>query len=63
MAAECALNALDIRVAKRIYQEVLADAGMVMSLERLEAIDDRNELLGHVAAIFSDFDLAQVQFI
>jgi WD repeat-containing protein 19 len=63
MVAETALNALDLKIAKRLYRQNLADAGMVMTISRIETIEDKNELLGHVATIFSDFDLAQQYFL
>lgn len=63
LVAETALSVLDLKTARRIYQQILSDAGMVITLNRLGAIEDRNELLGHVAVIFGDFDLAQVSLM
>jgi hypothetical protein len=37
------------------------DAGMVLTVSRLERVEDRNELLGHIATVFYQFDLAQVK--
>ena len=59
--AETALKQGDLRSAKRIYQQVLRDAGMVVSLKRLEKIEDKAELMGHISVIFKQFDLAQVK--
>ncbi len=60
--AETALELLDLNVAARIYQQILSDASVAITIDRLRNIEDRNELLGHIAVIFKNFDLAQVYF-
>ena len=60
MLAEAALHSLDINTAKRIYRQILGDAGMVMNLERIQGVEEKCELLGHIAVIFEDFQSAQV---
>ncbi|KAJ3330817.1 WD repeat-containing protein 19 [Blyttiomyces sp. JEL0837] len=63
MAAEAALHSLDLQTAKRIYRQVLHNAGMVTTLSDIEATEDRLVLAGHVAVIFGDFDHAQDLFL
>ncbi|KAI8918944.1 hypothetical protein BC831DRAFT_481578 [Entophlyctis helioformis] len=63
MLAEAALHSLDVSTAKRIYRQMLGDAGMVLNLERIEAVEERIELQGHVAVIFGDFNMAQQCFL
>jgi hypothetical protein len=58
--AETALGLLDLNSAARIYQQILSDANIAITIDRIKKIQDRKELLGHVAVIFKDFDLAQV---
>eukprot|EP00842_Homolaphlyctis_polyrhiza_P006436 jgi/Hompol1/6794/HPOL_005093-RA len=59
MLAEAALHSMDIAFAKRVYRQVLEDPSMVMNLTRIESVEERAELQGHVAVIFGDFNLAQ----
>ncbi|KAI9093093.1 hypothetical protein DFS34DRAFT_717341 [Phlyctochytrium arcticum] len=59
MLAETALRALDVVTAKRIYRQVLSDAGMVVTLERLDNVEERMLLAGHVSGIFGDVSAAQ----
>ncbi|KAJ3011652.1 WD repeat-containing protein 19 [Thoreauomyces humboldtii] len=63
MLAESALRMLDLSSAKRIYRQVLKDAGMVWSLERLDCVEEKNLLTGHVSAIFGDVSTAQEFFL
>ena len=53
-----AMEQLNIKIALLVYRE-LSDAGMVMALEEIADIEDKNLLSGHVAALFSDYALAQ----
>jgi WD repeat-containing protein 19 len=63
MLADNALFVLDIATAKRIYRQILGNAGMVMTLEELEWIDDRNLIAGHVSALIGNVSLAQDFFL
>ncbi|KAI8921154.1 hypothetical protein DFJ77DRAFT_448813 [Powellomyces hirtus] len=63
MLAESALRILDLLTAKRIYRQVLGDAGMVWSLERLDTVEEKNLLAGHISAIFGDVSAAQSYFL
>ncbi|KND01208.1 uncharacterized protein SPPG_04298 [Spizellomyces punctatus DAOM BR117] len=63
MLAEAALRVLDLKTAKRIYRQALADAGMVFSLQRLDNVEEKNLLAGHVSAIFGDVSAAQEYFV
>jgi hypothetical protein len=60
MLGETLLKLLEIKLAIRIYRDILHDVGMVMNLERLESCDELMELKGHVAVLFNEFDYAQV---
>ena len=61
--AETCLHVLDICTSKRIYHQVIGDLGMVLTLEDIEWIDDRNLIAGHVAAITGNITLAQDFFL
>lgn len=61
--AETTLELLDLNSAARIYQQILSDANLAVTIERIRKIEDRKELLGHIAVIFKDFDLAQVSIV
>jgi len=56
--ASKALEVLDIDVAVRAYR-FLNDAGMVLSLEKLSFVEDKNLLAGFILMIFMDYDSAQ----
>jgi WD repeat-containing protein 19 len=56
--ASKALEVLDIDVAIRAYR-FLNDAGMVLSLENLSFVEDKNLLAGFILMIFMDYDSAQ----
>ena len=60
MLADFCLNSVDILTAKRIYRQVLCNVGMVMTLEELEWIDDKDLLSGHIAAMLGNVNVAQV---
>ncbi|KAJ1537325.1 WD repeat-containing protein 19 [Nowakowskiella sp. JEL0078] len=59
MVTEAALQILDVATALRVYREVLGNAGMVLTLQELQEIEDRNLLKGHIAVLFGDYNLAQ----
>lgn len=63
MLAEAALRVLDVPTAQRIYRQVLSDAGMVFSLQKLEYVEEKNLLAGHVCAFFGDISAAQEYFL
>lgn len=56
--ASKALEVLDIGVAIRVYR-FLHDAGMVLLLEKLSFVEDKNLLAGYILMIFTDYDSAQ----
>jgi hypothetical protein len=41
----------------------LGDAAMVLALERIQSVNERNLLAGHVALLFNDYDQAEVQHL
>ena len=49
-----ALECLDISWAKKAYRQAPA-AGMVMYLDRIQTVEDKLLLSGHVSALFGDF--------
>jgi WD repeat-containing protein 19 len=57
-----AMHTLDIALSKRVYRQ-LGDAGMVLGLERIEDVEDKNLLAGHVAMLFGHYDQAQKLFL
>lgn len=57
-----AMEQLNIEMAIRVYRE-LGDAGMVMALEQINDVEDKNLLAGHVAMLFADYDQAQELFL
>ena len=59
---EAAMSALDIPMATRCYRE-LGDAGMVLSLQKLEGLEDAHVLSGHLALVFDDHAAAQDHFL
>ncbi|KAJ3156217.1 WD repeat-containing protein 19 [Geranomyces michiganensis] len=63
MLAESALRMLDLPTAKRIYRQVLQDAGMVWSLDRLDTVEEKNILAGHISALFGEVSVAQDYFL
>ena len=60
LLADHALRVFDVKFAKIIYRQILQDAGMVATLERIEKIENVLELKGHLAVVFGDFALAKV---
>lgn len=57
-----AMEQLDIEMAIRVHRQ-LGDAGMVMGLERIRYIEDKNLLAGHIAMLFADYTQAQELFL
>jgi len=57
-----ALQYLDVPLAVRVYRQLM-DAGMVMTLQKLQSIEDSNLLAGHVALVFDDYPTAQELFL
>ena len=60
--AERALYLLEVELAQRAYREE-GEGGMVLSLESLIPIEDRNLLAGHLQALREEFDSAQDLFL
>jgi WD repeat-containing protein 19 len=52
------MEQLNVKIAMLVYRE-LSDAGMVIALEDMVDIEDKNLLAGHIAVLFSDYALAQ----
>jgi WD repeat-containing protein 19 len=63
MVAEAMLMALDVKNAKRIYKTIIRDVGMVLNLDRIEQTEEIQELVGHIAVLFGEFNLAQGAFL
>ena len=57
-----ALHLLDVNMAIRVHRKLERPA-MVMSLERLAHVNEKNLLLGHVALMFKNFSEAQSHFM
>ncbi|OQR99725.1 hypothetical protein ACHHYP_04614 [Achlya hypogyna] len=60
--ASRAMHTLDIAFSKRVYRQ-LGDAGMVLGLDRIEHVEDKNLLAGHVSMLFGQYDMAQKLFL
>ena len=63
--AHRAMTRMEIEFAARVYRSV-GDASMVMSLERLEHVEDTDELAAHVLVLFERdecYDRAQELFV
>ncbi|XP_037247297.1 WD repeat-containing protein 19 isoform X2 [Falco rusticolus] len=56
--AKACLHHMEVDFAIRVYR-TFGNAGMVMSLEQIQGIEDHNLLAGHLAMFTSDFNLAQ----
>ena len=56
--ASKAMEVMDVDMAKRVYQH-LSDAGMVVALERLQQVEDKNLLAGEIFVLFGDYARAQ----
>jgi len=57
-----AMEQLNIDMALRVYRE-LGDAGMVMALQKIRDVEDKNLLAGHVALLFAEYSQAQELFL
>ncbi|CAM9385562.1 unnamed protein product, partial [Hapterophycus canaliculatus] len=57
-----AMEVLDVQMAVHVYRQ-LGDAGMVMGLERIAYVEDKNLLAGHVALLFGNYQTAQDLFL
>ena len=60
--ANKAMQVMDIEMAIRVYRQI-GDAGMVMGLESLKYLEDKNLLAGHIALLFMDYSMAQDLFL
>ncbi|XP_067993676.1 WD repeat-containing protein 19 isoform X2 [Melanerpes formicivorus] len=56
--AKACLHHMEVDFAIRVYR-TFGNPGMVMSLEQIKGIEDRNLLAGHLAMFTNDFNLAQ----
>lgn len=61
MGRRC-LECLDIVWAKKAYRQA-PEPGMVLYLERLQSVEDKLQLSGHVSALFSNFTKATDYFL
>ncbi|KAG1699797.1 hypothetical protein DVH05_012692 [Phytophthora capsici] len=57
-----AMHTLDIPAARRAYRS-LGDSGMVLGLDRLADIEEKNLLAGHVCMLFGDYSEARRLFL
>ena len=57
-----AMETLNVGLAYRIYRQ-LGDAAMVMALQELMHVEDRNLLAGHISLLFCDYQRAQDLFL
>lgn len=57
-----AMHTLDISMAKRAYRQ-LGDSGMVLGLARIEGIEEKNLLAGHVSMLFGEYGEARRLFL
>ncbi|XP_072170705.1 WD repeat-containing protein 19-like [Diadema setosum] len=60
--AKDAITHSELEFALRVYRHI-GEAGMVLSLQKILGIDDRNLLAGHLAMYQEDFNLAQDLFL
>lgn len=63
IVAVAALQSFDIVFATRIYRQIFGDAGMVMTLNRIAAVEELTELSAHLCVIFNDFQRAHDLFL
>lgn len=57
-----ALKQLEIDLALNVFRQ-LGDTAMVLSLEKMLYIEEKNLLAGHVALLFQEYDTAEVRNI
>ena len=60
--AEVAAKYMDVELAIRVYRK-LGDVGMVLSLEKIKNLEDKNLLAGNIAMFLGDFSTAQDLFL
>ena len=61
--AEHMLMHLQINDAKMIYGEILHDLGMTKTLQRIQLVEDKYEVQGHIAVLFEMFQYAKDCFL
>jgi WD repeat-containing protein 19 len=54
-----AMRQLDIDLSINVYRQ-MGDAAMVLALEKILAIEEKNLLAGHIALLFGEYDTAEV---
>ncbi|XP_059172519.1 WD repeat-containing protein 19-like [Physella acuta] len=59
---KAALQNLDLDFAIRVYRHI-GDVGIVSSLQKIQAIEDKNQLSGYIAMFLGEFNLAQDLFL
>lgn len=57
-----ALIDLDTELALRIFRSI-GDSGIVLSLEKIKCVEERNLLAGHISLCLENYDLAQKLFL
>lgn len=57
-----AMELLNVELACRIYRQ-LGDAGMVMALQDLTHVEDKDQLAGHISLLFCNYMRAQELFL
>lgn len=62
LLAEVAVRQLNIEFAVRVYRRV-RNVSMVLSLEKVKDLEDKNLLAGYIAMFLKDFSLAQDLFL
>ncbi|CAF0868820.1 unnamed protein product [Rotaria sordida] len=60
--ATALLYSLNIDYAIKVFREI-DHSGMVMALEEIKHVEDKNLVSAHFAALFGDYDLAQEFFL
>lgn len=60
--ARRALEQLDVELALRVYRQQ-GNVAMVHALLRLQGVEDKHLLAGHVQLLFGDYDAAQALFL
>ncbi|KAJ3099152.1 WD repeat-containing protein 19 [Phlyctochytrium planicorne] len=63
MLAEASLYVLDIQTSRRVYRQILHDAGMVMTLNSYQEYEEILILGGYICIIFREFEHAQELFL
>eukprot|EP00002_Diphylleia_rotans_P001793 TRINITY_DN11025_c0_g1_i1.p1 TRINITY_DN11025_c0_g1~~TRINITY_DN11025_c0_g1_i1.p1 ORF type:complete len:1293 (+),score=269.64 TRINITY_DN11025_c0_g1_i1:166-4044(+) len=60
--AQAALEQLDVQLAMRVYRQ-LGDAGMVLTLQNIASLEERNLLAGYIAMLNQDYSASQQYFL